>query len=51
MIMSSDYERGYKDCERGYLAEDRGSEEYQNGYARRHEEEQQLTHQTETDND
>lgn len=48
--MSSDYERGYGDCRDGILADHQGSEEYYSGYARRYEEEQQMTHKTEGDN-
>jgi hypothetical protein len=40
----SDYERGYQDCMRGNMALEGESEQYNNGYSRRYEEEQQLTH-------
>ena len=42
----SDYERGYQDCMRGNIAPEGESEQYNNGYSRRYEEEQQLTHKT-----
>lgn len=42
----SDYERGYQDCMHGIQCAEGVSEEYSNGYSRRYEEEQQLTHKT-----